>query len=125
MPIEQTIHSLDRLIMGVASGVLTLADLAEFTQDLVQARLMHYRKLIDVSRSTPGFSKKELTALAQVLRSIHIDQPRGPIALVADPHRGEFALLFAALNIEGRPCKVFRNIHEARTWLSRCSIADD
>ena len=125
MPIEQTVHPLDRLVMGTATGELTLRDLIGFSQGLIRSRLMHYRKLIDVTRATPGFSAKELSAFAQVLRTLPIDQPRGPLALVADPKRGEFALLFAALNIDGRPSQVFRDIQEARLWLSRSTVRDE
>jgi len=32
--------------------------------------------------------------------------------------RGEFARIFADLDIDGRPARVFSTIHEARRWLT-------
>ena len=125
MPIEQTIHPLDRLIIGIATGDLTLPDLAAFTQNIIRANLLHYRKLIDTTHCTPVLSEKELAALAQVLRSVQTDRRRGPLAIVADPNRGELAHLFAALGVDGRPAQVFRNIHDARRWLADKPVQDE
>ena len=125
MPIEQTIYPLDRLVTGVASGTLTLPDMAKFVQDIIHARLRHYRKLIDVTHSTPGFSRDELSTFAQVLDAIPTDRQRGPLAIVANPQMGEFAHIFAALGVDGPPAKVFRSIHEARAWLLKVPVRDE
>ena len=48
--------------------------------------------------------------------------PRGPLALVADPNRGELAQTFKALTADDRPVEVFRSIHEARKWLAQFPV---
>ena len=40
------------------------------------------------------------------------------VRLVADPARGQFARLFAAMDVDGRPARVFPSIHEARAWIA-------
>lgn len=57
MPLKQTIYPLDRLIVGVATDVLTLPDLASFAQEIIRSRLLHYRKLIDIAHCVPGISQ--------------------------------------------------------------------
>ena len=125
MPIKQAIDHPNRLILAVGSGELTLADLATFTRDIVRAGLLHYSKLIDVANCAPGFSKEELAAFGQVVREIRTETLRGPLAVVADPNRGEFARIFTDFNIDGRPAKVFRSIHEARRWLTEQTVQDN
>ena len=125
MPIEKTIHPLDRLVFGVGTGDLTLADLARFTEDIVRERLMHYRKLIDATHCTPAFSEKELSAFVQVLNTIGTDRRRGALAIVVDPKRGEIAHIFAALGMNVRPVQVFRSLHEARKWLAGKPVLDE
>jgi hypothetical protein len=115
---------MDRLIVGVATDRLTLPDLATFTQDIVRAGLLHYRKLIDVAHAVPGFTELELTAFVKVLRTVRANGQRGPLAIVADPKRGEFAQFFVALGVDGRPAQVFRSIHEARAWLFTQAVID-
>lgn len=117
MPISQVLDPLSRLVLGIGSGEVTLTDLATFTRDVVRADLLHYSKLIDVAHCTPNFTEEELAAFVTVLREIHTDIPRGPLAIVVDPRRGTFARIFADLDVGGRPAKVFTSIHDARRWL--------
>lgn len=124
MPITQTIDPLARLVLGIGSGELTLTELATFSRDALRAGLMHYSKLIDVTDCTPGFTSAELAVLATVLRENRTDTPRGPLAIVADPHRGEFARLFTGFEIDGRPAQVFSSIHDARRWLREQSAPE-
>ncbi len=117
MPITVTIHALERMVTGIASENLTVADLASFSQQIRDARVQHYRKLLDVTHCVPAFSEKELAAYAQVLRTANSSDPLGPVAIVADPKRGEAAHAFAALVRSGPAAQVFRDIHSARRWL--------
>ena len=118
MPIRSTYYHPDRLVIGVATGRLVLADLVEFARGIAEAKLTHYRKVVDVIDAHPGFSEAELTALAQYIRQYPVGGKRGAIAFVADPNRGELAKLFASLEVDGRPAAVFRSIHDARKWLA-------
>jgi hypothetical protein len=118
MPIRSTFYHPDRLVIGVATGRLVLADLVEFARGIGEAKLAHYRKIVDVLDAHPGFTEAELTALAQYIRQYPVDGTRGAIAFVADRNRGELAKLFASIEIGGRPAQVFATIHDARKWLA-------
>ena len=117
MPIRLTIDRPNLLVLGVGSGVVTLPDLATFAKEIIQGGLLHYSKLIDISTSIPGCTEEELTTLAQALREVRTDTPRGPLAIIVDPNRGNFAKFFSELDVDGRPVRIFRSIHDARGWL--------
>jgi hypothetical protein len=118
MPIRVTIDHFNRVVIGVGDGVLTLPDLVSFGLEVLQAKVVHYGKIIDVAASEPAFTRTELLAFAQVVRETRAGSPRGPLALVVDPKRGELAKLFTGLDMEGRPGQIFRSIHDARRWLA-------
>lgn len=118
MPIDMTIDHPNRLVLGVARGVLTLTDMAGFTRDVVAAGLMHYRKLVDVIGAEAGFTEREVAALVQVLRELPVSSKRGPLAMVADPERGDIARMFVDLQVDGRLARVFRSVHDAKRWLA-------
>jgi hypothetical protein len=118
MPIQITIDHFNRLVVGVGQGTLALQDLVGFGLEVVQAGVVPYGKIIDLTRATPAFSRQELLAFAQVVREMPTNAPRGPLAMVIDPKRGELARLFAGVEIAGRPANVFRSIHAARRWVN-------
>lgn len=118
MPIRVTIDHFNRVVIGVGDGVLTIPDLVAFGLEVLQAKVVHYGKIIDVAGSEPAFTRTELMAFAQVLRETQPGSPRGPLALVVDPKRGELAKLFTGLEMQGRPGQIFRSIHDARRWLN-------
>lgn len=118
MPIRVTIDHFNRVVIGVGDGVLTIPDLVSFGLEVLQAKVVHYGKIIDVAASEPAFTRTELLAFAQVVRETRAGEPRGPLALVVDPQRGEMAKLFTGLEMDGRPAQVFRSIHDARRWLA-------
>jgi hypothetical protein len=118
MPIRVTIDHFNRIVVGVGDGVLTIQDLVAYGLEVLQAKVVHYGKIIDVAGSEPDFSRAELSAFAQVVRETRADTPRGPVALVVDPKRGELARMFIGLEMGGRRAEVFRSIHDARRWLA-------
>jgi hypothetical protein len=119
MPIRLEIYHPDRIAIGVARGEITLAEFGGFVRELAQSGAMHYRKIFDVTdakSSTVG--RDELLAADQRLRTVTPKGPRGPLALVADPNRGDLAQTFKALAADDRPVEIFRSIHDARKWLA-------
>jgi len=123
MPIHLEIFHPDRIVVGVARGEITLAEFGGFVRDLAQAGVMHYRKIIDVTAAKSSTVDKEaLLAADAQLRELNRKGPRGPLALVADPNRGELAQTFKALAAEDRPVEVFRSLHEARKWLAKFPV---
>ncbi len=99
MPIRVTIDHFNRVVIGVGDGVLTIPDLVAYGLEVLQAKVLHYGKIIDVAGSEPDFTSIELSAFAQVVRGTRADAPRGPLALVIDPKRGELAKMFIGLEM--------------------------
>ncbi|MBS0548258.1 MAG: hypothetical protein JSR24_10940 [Proteobacteria bacterium] len=118
MPIRLTVSRPDRLVVGIASDTVSLADLAEFLHQLTEGELHRFRKIIDISAAKPVLSSEELSRFGEGLREALKDTPRGAMAIVADDKANEMARLFAGVTGEGRPAEVFRSIHEARKWLA-------
>ena len=119
MPIRVTIDHFNRVVIGVGDGVLTIQDLVAYGLEILKAKVVHYGKIIDVTACEPGFTVIELTAFVQIVREQAAGQPRGPLALVIDPQRGEMARMFAGFDVDGRPANTFRSLREARVWLAR------
>jgi len=118
MPIRVTIDHFNRIVVGVGDGVLTIPDLVAYGLEVLQAKVVHYGKIIDLAGSEPDFTAAELSAFARVVRETRADAPRGPLALVVDPKRGELAKMFVGFEMGGRRAQVFRSIHDARRWLA-------
>jgi hypothetical protein len=123
MPIHLEVYHPDRIVVVVARGEITLADFGGFVRELAQTGVIHYRKIFDVTdakSSTVG--KDELLAADQQMRAVIGKGPRGPLAVVADPNRGELAQVFKALTADDRPVEIFRSLHDARKWLATFPI---
>ena len=120
MPIRLTIFHLDRLIIGIATDKVTLLDLVGFFREIAESNTLHYRKLFDVTAAEPALSREELAAFGERVRQARSEKPRGALAIVADSERGEFARFFSELRggTDAPPTKVFRSIHDARSWLA-------
>lgn len=118
MPIRQTIYHPDRVIFGVATGEVTLVDIVGFARAIAEAGLVHYRKILDVAEARPAFTAEELKAFAQYARDYPVPGKRGALAFVTGPATGEFAKLFASIDVAGRPAQLFRSIHDARKWIA-------
>jgi hypothetical protein len=124
MPIQLEISHFDRLVVGVARGDVSLQEFGQFVSDVVQAGVIHYRKIIDTTTGESAtLSKDILIAIDAQLRALS-KTPRGPLAIVANRNRGEIAQAFKAMTSESRPIEVFRSIHEARAWVATFPVAE-
>ncbi len=117
MPFKIDIFPPDRMVVAVARGEISLADLMMLVRELIDSGTLPYRKIIDVTSATSVIGKDELESIAERLRSAPALKPRGPLAIVADSNRGELGRMFMSLTSDERPVQVFRSIHEARKWL--------
>jgi hypothetical protein len=117
MAIKLNISHPDRMVIGVATGALTVQDLDGFVAELATASAFRYRKIIDVMSATSGMTADELTSFSNRLQGVP-KQGNGPIAIVTNEANGPLARLFTKLTADDRPAGVFRNIREARDWLS-------
>ena len=123
MPITLNTSIMDRLLIGVASGELTLRDLAAFFGEIIETGILDYRKIIDIAAATPALSEDDMKTFSGLVRSIGTKGHRGAIAIVANSITGTFAERFRMLGDRHRPIKVFRSIHEARVWLANEAVS--
>jgi hypothetical protein len=118
MPIQLQIFHPDRIAVGVGRGDVSLQEYQDFLVQVMEAKVMHYRKLIDITlASSTTMQPEHLLALEARLSAFAGKMPRGPLAIVVDAPHQENAKMFKALASKDRPVEVFGNIHAARKWL--------
>ena len=124
MPIKMEIFHPDRLVLAVAEGEVSAAEYVKFLADIVQANVLHYRKLIQVAGATSSaLGEAELLAFDARFRQLST-RKRGPIAIVTDRARGDIARAFKATTSTDRPVEVFGSIYDARQWLAKIPVGD-
>jgi hypothetical protein len=124
MPLSIDIFRPDRIVIGVAHGGLTIADMQEFYESLMAGGAVNYRKIIDIVGTTTEMRKKDVAEFAAWLRAKFPEHPDGAIAIVANQRGEELAQLFAQLISDRQPARVFRSIRDARDWLHETTTVD-
>ena len=117
MPIQTGVDPLKRLLLCSARGTVCVRDFALLARDVIRDRRIDHAKLVDLREAIPAVNARELEALARVMREARPMVERGPLAVVVTEDQLECALLFAKLEVFGRPAKAFTSIREARAWL--------
>ena len=74
MPIHMTVSPLDRLIVGVATGDLTLEDLEKFVGDIIAGGILPYRVIVDIAASKLQFTASQLEAFAAAVFVLEKDK---------------------------------------------------
>jgi len=124
VPIQVDVFHFDRLVVAIGRGDVTLQEYAKFIGDLIQNGQIHYRKIIDVTRSdSSAINPTVLLAFDARLRE-YSKTRRGPLAVVVPRDRGDGAFEFKVLTSTERPVEVFRSIHDARAWVMRMPIGE-
>ena len=118
MPLRLDVFAPDRLVIGVATDRITLADLVDFLRQIQEGQLHRFRKIIDIANAQPDITQEELAKFSEGLRVTLKDTPRGALAIVASEKFDPLARLFSGVTGEERPANVFHSIHEARKWLN-------
>ena len=117
MPIYIEISRLHGSVTIVARGKISPDEIRGAAQQMFDARVPEFAKMVDVSAATTEVNPQQIQAVAALLRGSP-DQKRGPVAFLIDPARGEFARAFKATQ-DDRPVSLFTSLHEARNWLAR------
>lgn len=125
MPIQMDIFHPDRLVLGVGRGDVTMAEYAKFLGDIIQAGVLHYRKIIDVTQAQSStVSADVLLAFDARLREYSMER-RGPLAIVVGSvGNAAMAQAYKTITSSGRPVEVFSSIHDARRWLAAQPIRE-
>jgi hypothetical protein len=119
MPIFMEVSRIDRTVLIVAQGELSHDDIRKVTQDLIDANVATFGKIIDMFASKSNLSKEQVAEIAAMLRTGPGSEARGPAAYVINPDRVDFAHSFAEASKSDRPIKLFTSLHEARRWVAQ------
>ncbi len=86
MPIALQIFHPDRMLIGIVRGTVTPLDLDGFVAEIVAAKALRYRKIIDVMGASSGLTAEGLIGVprARPPDGAAAEGARWPIALVAD-----------------------------------------
>lgn len=120
MPIHVEVFHPDQIAVVVARGQISIDDYQKFLMEIVQAGLLHYRKIVDVtSADSDTVGVEHLLAFDVRLSAGTQSQnlPRGPLAIVTRRERDWGATTFRDASSKDRPVEVFKTIREARNWL--------
>jgi hypothetical protein len=117
MPIYMEISRLYRCVTIVARGAITPDEIMAAAEQLVEAQVPAFAKLVDVAGATTDVKPEQIRRLAAALRRVG-KVKRGPVAFLIDRHRTDFARTFAVTQND-RPVRLFTSIREARSWLGR------
>jgi hypothetical protein len=116
VPIYIEISHLHRTATFIARGGISPEELRAAAEQLLDAGVPHYAKLLDLSGAVIDAGLAE--GIATLMRARHTDK-RGPMALLIDPGHDQFARAFAATQSSHRPVSLFTSLREARTWLAQ------
>jgi hypothetical protein len=116
VPIYIEISHLHRTATFIARGSISPDELRTAAEQLLDAGVPHYAKLIDVSGAVIDAGLAE--GIAALMRARHADK-RGPMALLIDPGHDQFARAFAATQSSHRPVSLFTSLRQARDWLAQ------
>jgi hypothetical protein len=118
VPIYIEISNLHRTVTIVARGKLSPEEIRGAAQQMFEAKVPHFAKLVDVAGGVTEFTLPQVEAIATLLRG-KPEEKRGPVAFLIAPGRGDFARAFAATQDGQRAVSLFTSLREARDWLTR------
>lgn len=119
MPLHWTVNSKERLVIAIAEGDVTRADVDDYITAMNGAGTLGYRKLFDASRGDTEMTSEDMLAIGVRLRERHATGGKqGALAVVVPP--GKAALVSRVLGIlaiADRPMRVFSESEPARRWI--------
>lgn len=116
MPIYMEISRLYRCVTIVARGTIGQDEIMATAEELVEANVPDFAKLVDVAGATAEVTTGQIRRMAAVLRKVG-NVRRGPVAFLINSTRSDFARAFAVTQHD-RPVRMFTSIHQARDWLA-------
>jgi len=122
MPIYMEISRLHRTVTIVARGKVAPEEIRGLAQQLLDAHVRGFAKIIEVAGATTDFTREQIDRVAGMLRGAP-GEKRGPVAFVVDPERIAFPQAFAEATRGEGPITLFRSLREARDWLERIQYA--
>jgi hypothetical protein len=124
MPITWTVSHPARLVVAVAQGDISAADVLAYVDEIDQAGAIQYRKLFDLSGVFAMLPMEDVRLVGMRVMALSGDKPTGPLAIVvASDAIAELARVFEATAVTKRPIQIFRDFHAARAWLDEVAPA--
>lgn len=119
MPVYMNIDHLQRIVTMVAHGAVTDQEIRSVTQELIEAGVAPFGKIIDTSAAVSSLTAEQVAVVADMLRRGRDHDRRGPVAYVINPDRIGFAHRFAEASKADRPVRLFTSLRQARQWVTQ------
>ncbi|MDB5487260.1 MAG: hypothetical protein JWQ58_975 [Reyranella sp.] len=118
MTLHWAINSESLLITARGEGPLSFKDVDDFHTAIAGAKVLAYRRYVDLSCSEPTMTSDEIMLLAARTRKLHQSGQMGALAVVVGPTMFEVAKpLFGVLACANRPMRVFSGPTPAQRWI--------
>lgn len=119
MPLHWTVDSKDRIVITVADGDVTRADVDNFITAMNGAGTLPYRKLFDGSRGETTMTPEDMLAIGVRIRERHAAGGKpGALAVVVPPDKSELvSRVLGILATADRPMRIFSEVEPARRWI--------
>jgi hypothetical protein len=119
MPVKWMVYPGERLMIAVAEGDVTRADMEGYLDAQISSGAISYRKIFDGSRGDTSMGPEDLLALGVRIRSMQTDA-MGPLAVVVpDDKEKLLGRLFGMLAVPDRPMRIFNDPVRARRWIEK------
>ena len=118
MPLYWLISSRERLATVTGEGRVGRSDIEGWLDIVDGARLLPFRKLVDLGAATLDLTPGDIMTLGIRFRAHHANQ-MGPLALVLPPEVPETIERALGILATGqRPMRLFRTLPRAKRWLA-------
>lgn len=120
MPLRWKIAPLERMVICVAEGAITMNDLMEYFAALEAAGAADYRKILDATRGENALSDADRARLAAYAKDYGRRGNPGPMAVVTGSAGNDSIVADVRMMLRaGRRMREFQTIHEARLWIDK------
>ncbi len=119
MPLHWTVDSKQRLVVAIAKGAVTRAEVENYITVMNGAGTLSYRKLFDCSLADTAMTPEDMLAIGVQIRARHATTATlGPLAIVVPPAKSELvSRVLGILAAGNRPMRVFSDTEPARRWI--------
>jgi hypothetical protein len=118
MPLQWKVSHLDRMVICVSEGAVTLKDFQESLAALKKEKALAFPKIFVATQGQSGMGEGDRRKLVTLLTGFLEIDGLGPFAVVAGSQRNYgLTSVFRSLATVKRPMRLFADIHAARKWL--------
>jgi len=120
MAVKWTIDPEDRMIVVIAEGDVTRAEVDAMLDAMQSDEVLTYRRFFDGTKADTKMPAEDLIALGVRMRGMHVHGGMGPLAVVVPAEKEEILeRLFGMLAAANRPMRVFNDPVPARRWIRK------